>query len=231
MNKNILIVEDDSINLKILNSILDKYGFSPLKAKTGKEAMELLNNNNKVIGAILDINLPDMSGLEILKYIRNHPVHKNIAVLIVTINQDKVDTILGLEMGADDYITKPFHHRELIARLNAAIRRSKEVDVASGPLITIHDLIIDVEKRLVMKNGQPINLSFKEFEILYLLASNPGKVIQRETILNRIGDINYAPNTRVVDMHISSIRKKLGDRGKEKSYIDTVSGVGYRFRE
>ena len=101
----------------------------------------------------------------------------------------------------------------------------------SGPLITIHDLIIDVEKRLVMKDGHAINLSFKEFEVLYLLASNPGKVIQRETILNRIGDLSYAPNTRVVDMHISSIRKKLGDRGKENSYIDTVSGLGYRFRE
>ena len=230
MNKTILIVEDDNINLKILNSILGKYDYSTLMAKTGQEAIDLLNNN-KVIGAILDINLPDMSGLEILKYIRNHPIHKNIAILIVTVNQDKLDTILGLEMGADDYITKPFHHRELIARLNAAIRRSREVEVLSGPLITIHDLVIDVDKRLVMKNGEIISLSFKEFEILYLLASNPGKVIQRETILNKIGDINYAPNTRVVDMHISSIRKKLGERGKGNSYIDTISGVGYRFRE
>ena len=230
MNKTILIVEDDNINLKILNSILGKYDYSTLMAKTGQEAIDSLNNN-KVIGAILDINLPDMSGLEILKYIRNHPIHKNIAVLIVTVNQDKLDTILGLEMGADDYITKPFHHRELIARLNAAIRRSREVEVLSGPLITIHDLVIDVDKRLVMKNGEIISLSFKEFEILYLLASNPGKVIQRETILNKIGDINYAPNTRVVDMHISSIRKKLGERGKGNSYIDTISGVGYRFRE
>ena len=109
--------------------------------------------------------------------------------------------------------------------------RSREVEVLSGPLITIHDLVIDVDKRLVMKNGEIISLSFKEFEILYLLASNPGKVIQRETILNKIGDINYAPNTRVVDMHISSIRKKLGERGKGNSYIDTISGVGYRFRE
>lgn len=230
MNKNILIVEDDNINLKILTSILDKYDFSSLIAKNGQEAIGLLNNN-KIVAAILDLNLPDMSGLEILKYIRNHPIHKNIAVLIVTINQDKLDTILGLEMGADDYITKPFHHRELIARLNAAIRRSRELEVLSGPLITIHDLVIDVEKRLVMKNGEPIILSFKEFEILYLLASNPGKVIQRETILNRIGDVNYAPNTRVVDMHISSIRKKLEDGKNGNTYIDTISGVGYRVRE
>ncbi len=230
MNKNILIVEDDNINLKILTSILDKYDFSSLIAKNGQEAIGLLNNN-KIVAAILDLNLPDMSGLEILKYIRNHPIHKNIAVLIVIINQDKLDTILGLEMGADDYITKPFHHRELIARLNAAIRRSRELEVLSGPLITIHDLVIDVEKRLVMKNGEPIILSFKEFEILYLLASNPGKVIQRETILNRIGDVNYAPNTRVVDMHISSIRKKLEDGKNGNTYIDTISGVGYRFRE
>lgn len=226
----ILVVEDDVVNLKILNSILDNYGFSTLNARNYEEAIELLDSDN-LVAAILDLNLPDANGLEILKVIRNHPLHKNIAVLIVTVNQDKLDTVIGLEMGADDYILKPFHHRELVARLNAAIRRSKVISNLMGPVINLQDLTIDIEKRKVFKGDETIELSYKEFEILYLLASNPGKVIPRETILDKIGGLTYNPNSRVVDMHISSIRKKLGSNGKKSPYIDTVSGVGYRFYE
>jgi len=226
----ILVVEDDVVNLKILNSILDNYGFSTLNARNYEEAIELLDNDS-IVAAILDLNLPDANGLEILKVIRNHSLHKNIAVLIVTVNQDKLDTVIGLEMGADDYILKPFHHRELVARLNAAIRRSKVISNLMGPVITLQDLTIDIEKRKVFKGDETIELSYKEFEILYLLASNPGKVIPRETILDKIGGLTYNPNSRVVDMHISSIRRKLGSNGKKSPYIDTVSGVGYRFYE
>jgi len=226
----ILVVEDDIVNLKILNSILDNYGFSTLNARSYEEAIGMLDNE-KIIAAILDLNLPDANGLEILKVIRNHTLHKNIAVLIVTVNQDKLDTVIGLEMGADDYILKPFHHRELVARLNAAIRRSKVISNLMGPVITLQDLTIDIEKRKVFRGEEVIELSYKEFEILYLLASNPGKVIPRETILDKIGGLTYNPNSRVVDMHISSIRRKLGNNGKKSPYIDTVSGVGYRFYE
>jgi len=225
-----LVVEDDIVNLKILNSILDNYGFSTLNARSYEEAIGMLDNE-KIIAAILDLNLPDANGLEILKVIRNHTLHKNIAVLIVTVNQDKLDTVIGLEMGADDYILKPFHHRELVARLNAAIRRSKVISNLMGPVITLQDLTIDIEKRKVFRGEEVIELSYKEFEILYLLASNPGKVIPRETILDKIGGLTYNPNSRVVDMHISSIRRKLGNNGKKSPYIDTVSGVGYRFYE
>ncbi|MCK9443236.1 MAG: response regulator transcription factor [Tissierellaceae bacterium] len=230
MKGTILVVEDDVVNLKILNSILDNYGFSTLNARNYEEAIELLDNDS-IVAAILDLNLPDANGLEILKVIRNHSLHKNIAVLIVTVNQDKLDTVIGLEMGADDYILKPFHHRELVARLNAAIRRSKVISNLMGPVITLQDLTIDIEKRKVFKGDETIELSYKEFEILYLLASNPGKVIPRETILDKIGGLTYNPNSRVVDMHISSIRRKLGSNGKKSPYIDTVSGVGYRFYE
>lgn len=226
----ILIVEDDIINMKILSSIFDKYGFSVLKANNGSKAMELMSKN-KIMASIIDLNLPDINGFEILKHIRNNPIHKDSAILIVTENTDKLDTILGLEMGADDYITKPFHHRELVARLNASIRRTKVIQDKTRSIITLHDLEIDIEKRLVKKNNEIIHLSFKEFEILHLLASNPGKVIHRETILDKIGGLYYSPETRVIDMHISSIRKKLKDNKKQKFYIDTVSGIGYRCRE
>ncbi len=230
MKRDVLIVEDDTISLKITKKILDKYGFHVLEAFNGKDATELLINH-KIIGVILDLNLPDTSGLEILKFIRNHPVNKNAAILIVTENDDKLNAIIGLEMGADDYITKPFHQRELVARLNATLRRVEAVGNATNTLITFSDLQIDIEKRLVKKSNEIINLSFKEFEILYLLASNPGKVISRETVLDQIGGLYYSPESRVVDMHISSIRKKLGDTKKQKCYIDTINGVGYRFRE
>lgn len=216
--------------MKTVSLILKKHGFNILKAQNGKEALELLEDNS-ITAAILDLNLPDTSGLEILKYIRNHPIHKDSAIIILTINDDKLDCILALEMGADDYITKPFHHRELVARLSAAIRRAKTIIDKTGPIITLYDLKIYTEKRIIRKDGEIINLSFKEFEILYLLAVNAGKVISREIILDRIGGLDYSPDTRVVDMHISSIRKKLGDIEKQKQYIDTVSGIGYRFRE
>ncbi|MDR7856703.1 response regulator transcription factor [Tissierella sp.] len=230
MENQVLIVEDDIINLKLLNSGLSKYGFDVLKAKTGKEAIELLDDH-KIVASILDLNLPDTNGFELLKYIRNHPIHKDSAILIVTENDDKLDTILGLEMGADDYITKPFHRRELIARLKSAIRRVGSIINKTCILIAIYDLKIDMERRTVMKDNEIINLSFKEFEILYLLASNPGKVISRQTILDTMGGIDYSPDTRVVDMHISSIRKKLRDTKTQKQYIDTVNSVGYRFRQ
>lgn len=227
MENKILIVEDDIVNMKILNSIITNHGFSPLNAKNGSEALKLLENN-QIIGAILDLNLPDINGLEILKAIRNNSINKNAAILIVTENHDKLDTVIGLEIGADDYITKPFHHRELLARLNAALRRTKSAEKTGTNIIAYGDLEIDIDKRLVKKHNMTLNLSFKEFEILYLLASNPGRVISRETILDNVGGLDYSPGTRVVDMHISSIRKKLGDKD---FYIDTVSGIGYRFRE
>lgn len=216
--------------MKISENILSKYGFHVLEAFDGKDAIKLLMNH-EIIGAILDLNLPDTNGLEILKFIRNHPINKDAAILIVTEIDDRLNAIIGLEMGADDYITKPFHQRELVARLNATLRRVKATEGQNNPLITLGDLQIDMGKRLVRNHDEIINLSFKEFEILYLLASNPGKVIPREAILDHIGGLYYSPETRVIDMHISSIRRKLRDTKRQKRYIDTVSGVGYRFRE
>lgn len=230
MNKKILVVEDDSVTKKILVSILEKHGFITAGAETGADALSYLQDH-RVSGVMLDLVLPDMSGLEILKFIRSHPLHSPVAVLIVTGNDDKLDAILGLEMGADDYITKPFHQRELIARLNAVLRRSEPMMNECGALYTFDGLEIDIEKRLVKKDGSFVNLSFKEFEVLALLVSNAGRVISRQEIMDRIGGEDYSPDSRTVDMHISSIRRKIGDTGEIKRYIDTVSGVGYRFRE
>lgn len=228
--KNILIVDDDPITLKILCAAVQTRGFAVNTATTGQNALLHLQKG-EVSALILDLNLPDMNGLEILKQVRSHPVHNSIAVIIVTENDDKLEAILGLEIGADDYITKPFHQRELIARLNSVLRRTQQMHTNMHSYLIFNDLHIDIKKRIVKKHDQFINLTFKEFEILALLATNPGEVLPRDTILNAIGGLTYTPETRTIDMHISSLRKKLNDIGKEYNYIDTVSGVGYRFRQ
>lgn len=227
---NILVIEDDPITLKILSAALEKHGFSVIKATSGLNALMHIRKN-EIHAVILDLNLPDMNGMDILKQIRNHPVLNSVATIIVTENDDKLDAVLGLEMGADDYITKPFHQRELIARLNTVLRRTKQAAANNGINLISGDLVIDRKKRSVKNNGEDIDLSFKEFEILFLLASNAGEVLSRETIMDAIGGADYSPETRTIDMHIASIRKKLDDTLNKKKYIDTVSGVGYRFRK
>ncbi len=227
--KNILVVEDDPITLKILCAAIEKHGFSIIKATNGNDALLYLKKY-EIHAIILDLNLPDISGLEILKHVRNHPVLNSIAAIIVTQNDDKLEAILSLEMGADDYITKPFHQRELIARLNTVLRRTFQSASSLNSSLILGDVHIDMKKRTVEKDGKIIDLSFKEFETLVLLASNAGEVLSRETIMNAIGGEGYNPETRTVDMHIASIRKKLEDNAGVRKYIDTVSGVGYRFR-
>lgn len=228
--KNILIVDDDPITLKIINAAVENRGFAVSTAATGQDALHNLQSY-ETSALILDLNLPDMNGLEILKQVRSHPILNSLAVIIVTENDDKLEAILGLEIGADDYITKPFHQRELIARLNSVLRRTQQMHTNMHSYLIFNDLHIDIKKRIVKKHDQLINLTFKEFEILALLATNPGEVLPRDTILNAIGGLTYTPETRAIDMHISSLRKKLNDIGKENHYIDTVSGVGYRFRQ
>lgn len=228
--KSVLIVEDDPITMKILCAAIEKHGFSTIKATYGNDALSLLKKH-EIHAVILDLNLPDMNGLEILKHVRNHPVLNSIAAIIVTENDDKLEAVLGLEMGADDYVTKPFHQRELIARLNTVLRRTQRITAGLSSSLSFGDLYIDIKKRLVRKNETVIDLSFKEFETLLLLATNAGEVLSRETIMDTLGGMDYNPETRTIDMHIAAIRKKLGDTSNEKKYIDTVSGVGYRFRK
>ncbi|HWR60695.1 MAG TPA: response regulator transcription factor [Clostridia bacterium] len=228
--KNILVVDDDPITLKILCATMEKHGFSVIRATTGNDALLHLKNH-RLQAVILDLNLPDISGSDILKHIRNHPVLNSIATIIVTENNDKLEAILSLEMGADDYITKPFHQRELVARLNTVLRRTRQATINLNSNLVFDDLTIDIRERIVRKQNKVIDLSFKEFEILALLAANPGEVLSRESIMDSIGGLDYNPETRTIDMHISSIRKKLDDTKSTKRYIDTVSGVGYRFRK
>ncbi|NLJ77841.1 MAG: response regulator transcription factor [Tissierellia bacterium] len=230
MSKRILIVGDHITDIQLLIKALNRHNFDVLRATTGSEAIRILKSDD-IMAVILNPKLPDTYGFEILKSIRNCSTCKHIPVLIISVDKDVTDAIIGLEMGADDYITAPFYPRELVARLNAIIRRIEDYNIRTQSIITCNDIKIDLNRRIIRKNNRIIELSFKEFEILYLLILNSGNVLPRQTILNKIGGMDYNPNTRVVDMHISSIRKKLGDIDIPRRYIDTVSGIGYRFKQ
>lgn len=226
----ILVVEDDIITLKLIQNVLESNGFLVLKAQTGMEAATYLSSK-KICTAILDINLPDINGFEILKEIRKHPVHKDIPILMLTNDSDKVDTVLALEMGADDYITKPFHKREFIARINVALRRARPFLISSGNTLNFGTLVVNIDNREVKKDGTLINLTFTEFELLLLLCLNAGRIFTRDELMDRLWGELYISETRTVDIHISSLRKKIRGDDETDQFIETVRGVGYRFRQ
>lgn len=228
--KHILVIEDDPIFLKIISQALLKMeNYNIISVSDGQGALDQLLKNTTLDAVILDLFLPDISGLEILKKIRKHPLHGDIPIIVLTSNNDKLDSIITLELGADDYITKPFYNRELIARLNAVMRRAKKSTLPPSNIISIHDIELNPKTREVKKNGTSILLTFAEYELLLFLMINAGNILSRDTLLTEIwGDI-YITGTRTIDMHISSLRKKLGDENKQ--LIETIRGVGYRFRK
>ncbi|TCK92783.1 two-component system alkaline phosphatase synthesis response regulator PhoP [Natranaerovirga hydrolytica] len=225
----ILIVEDEKVTLKLITQVLQKYGFNIITAMDESSTIEMLNKE-VIKGIILDLNLPDTNGLDLLQIIRNHHYHKEVPIIILTSNDDKIDEVVALEMGADDYITKPFYHRELVARLKACIRRAKPTINKKENLVQVDNLEIDLDTRQVKIEKEIIPLTFKEFEVLAFLSMNPGKVFSRDQLLTTIWGDQYITETRTIDIHISSLRSKLGKRNNDKQYIETVRGVGYRFR-
>jgi two-component system alkaline phosphatase synthesis response regulator PhoP len=228
--KHILVVDDDRISLKLIKHTLITQGFEIIEATDGKSALDYISNN-KIDAALLDLNLPDFYGLEILKFIRSKPSICNIPIIILTSNDDKTDTVIALELGADDYIVKPFHKRELIARLNVCFRRMNQNYASFSSELSFGELTIDLDKRIVKVNVTEINLTFKEFEILSLLATNPGKVFSRDALINKLWGENYFAETRTIDNHIASLRSKLGDKASKHNYIETIRNVGYKFRK
>lgn len=228
--KNVLAVDDDESTLKLITYALQDNGFNIIKLTEGNTALEYISKNI-IEAAILDLSLPDIGGMDILKAIRASQFNRHIPVIILTSTDDKFDTVLALELGADDYIVKPFHKRELIARLNLRLKRMNSNNSSSIYNISFGNLCIDTEKREVTKDNSIIQLTFKEFELLHLLASNPGKVFSRDNLMSQLWSDSYFAETRVIDMHISSLRKKLKDSSTKNAHIETVRGVGYRFRK
>lgn len=230
--KTILAVDDEIHILELLKYNLETNGYYVITAETGEEALELLAKE-KVDAVLLDLMLPKIDGLEVLRRIRTTKEINKIPVILLTAKSDEFDKVLGLETGADDYIAKPFSIRELQARVKAVLRRVSEEQylLTEKNLISTHGLEIGLETKTVKKYGVPIEMSLKEFELLKLLAENPGKVYSRDVLLEKIWSYEYIGETRTVDVHIRHIRKKIEEDDSNPIFIKTVRGFGYKFRE
>ena len=218
----ICIVEDDESIRQLLKLTLENFQYEIVDFDDGADAHEYLLNH-KVDLAILDLMLPRMNGYEILKQMRQKKLNKETPVIILSAKDQEVDKIMGLDLGADDYMTKPFSVLELAARIRTLLRRTKK----ESDTIEQGILRIDVDQRIVHVQDQVVELTFKEFELLKYLASNAGRAISREELLNQVWGYDFVGETRTLDVHINSLRKKLGPIGR--NYIKSVRQLGYRF--
>ena len=227
MKPTILIVDDEEDILELLRYNLTKDGYNLIEARTGEEALRLAVEANPQL-MILDLMLPGIDGLEVCRRLKNNPATKGIQIIMLTAKSDEADIVVGLEFGADDYIVKPFSPRVLNARVKAVLRRPQEKDEPGQEIIRYYDLTIYPEKFEVTVNKLPVELTATEFRILHFLAQRPGWVFSRAQIVDAVRGEDYPVTDRSVDVHIVSLRKKLGDHG---SYIETMRGIGYRLKE
>ena len=223
----ILIVEDEKDIVKMLDYNLKKEGFKTLSAHNGEDGLDMARKENPDL-ILLDLMLPEMDGLDVCKAIKNEAKTSHIPIIILTAKAQETDKIVGLELGADDYITKPFSPRELIARIKAVLRRMKEKDKLPE-VLRIGDLTIDFSKIMVSIKDKPIELTAKEFELLKTLIKAKGRVLSRDYLLDTIWGFDQALEiqTRTVDVHIQTLRKKIKSEAKR---IVTVKNYGYRFQ-
>ena len=225
----ILLVDDEDSVQKLLAYPLEREGYRVLQARDGEEALERFASE-RVDLVVLDIMLPKLDGLEVCKRLR---AESEVPIIMLTARDDELDKVLGLELGADDYITKPFSIREFRSRVRALLRRaavSRHVD-EDGELISAEGLTIDLARRLVEVGGRRVQLTYVEFELLRILASHPGRVYSRRMLLEALwGGADYR-EPRTIDVHVRHLREKLEHDPGEPEYILTVRGVGYRFRD
>lgn len=226
MKEKILIVEDEKDIVKMLDYNLKKDGFKTLSANDGEDAVDLASRERPDL-IILDLMLPGMDGLEVCKILKNNTKTASIPIIMLTAKSQESDKIVGLELGADDYMTKPFSPRELIARIKAVLRRVKEKDKLPE-VLKIGELTIDFSKIAVTVKNNPIELTAKEFELLRTLINAKGRVLSRDYLLDTIWGFDHAMEiqTRTVDVHIRTLRKKLKSEARR---IITVKNYGYRF--
>mgnify|MGYP001046379046 FL=1 len=223
MSQKILIADDDQIVHEALGIYLRAEGFEPVDAFDGEAALAAITP--EVVLCVLDIMMPKMSGIEVCREIRKN---SQLPILMLTAKGEEIDRIVGLELGADDYIVKPFSPREVVARIKAVLRRTSEHPKSDNNVISYNGLTIDLKSYTVTLRGEPVICTPKEIEILYMLASNPGQVFTREQLLSRVWGYDFAGETRTVDTHIKRIRAKLDSTGLGWS-IKTIYGVGYKF--
>ncbi|MGB9640894.1 MAG: response regulator [Anaerolineales bacterium] len=219
----ILIIEDEAELVKVLRSYLEKAGFQVITALRGDSGLELWKREKPDL-VILDLNLPGLDGLDIAREIRKK---SNTPIIMLTARVEETDQLVGLEIGADDYITKPFSPRLVVARVRALLRRA--TPLSPSEYIRVQDIEIDLEAHQVTRQGNPIELTPTEFSLLVAMASNPGRVFSRLQLLESVQGIAYEGYERTIDTHIKNLRAKIEPDPKNPRYIETVFGVGYRF--
>lgn len=225
-NKKVLIVDDEEHIRELIKFNLKKEGYDTAMAVNGSEALKVIKET-KFDLILLDLMLPEVDGLEVCKEIRKNEETSDIPVMMITAKGEEFDKVLGLELGADDYITKPFSIRELMARIKALLRRSnvkKEENITK-----FGDVVVNFQTREVTKANKNVELTLKEFELLKLLIKNKGNILTRELLLDKIWGYEYIGETRTVDVHIRHLRKKVESDDKNPQYIQTIRGVGYKF--
>ena len=220
----ILAVDDEVHILELISFNLKAAGYHVVTALTGEEALKRCEVERPSL-VLLDIMLPGIDGLEVCRRLKGDHMTSNIPIIMLTARGDEVDKILGLELGADDYITKPFSVRELGARVKSLLRRVAPQQESEPQTLRAGDIMIDITNYEAFKGGEKLSLTLKEFELLKVLVLSRGKVLTRDFLLDRIWGYEYYGETRTVDVHIRHLRQKLG----EEPYIETVRGVGYRF--
>ena len=223
----ILVVDDEEDILELVRFNLAREGYIVQCAASGEEAWRTIKTDSIDL-LVLDLMLPGMDGLELARKLKTNAATQQLPIVMLSAKGEEADIVAGLELGADDYVTKPFSPRVLIARVRAVLRRKTQPEIDNDEVIHVHDLVIHTGRRSVSSNGQPIDLTYTEFQVLAFLSRRPGWVFTRTQIVDAVRGDDYAVTDRSVDVQIVGLRKKLGSSGK---YVETVRGVGYRFKE
>lgn len=223
----ILIVDDEEDILELVRFNLHKDGYELTCVESGEKALKYAQKEHFDL-MVLDLMLPGLDGLEVTRMLKANTATRNLPIVMLTAKGEEADVVAGLELGADDYMTKPFSPRILSARVKAVLRRKSNEEQEATDVIRIHELVIHPGRREVLLTGQPVELTYTEFQVLYYLAKRPGWVLTRSQIVDAVRGTDYPVTDRSVDVQIVGLRKKLDPYG---DYIQTVRGVGYRFKE
>jgi two-component system, OmpR family, response regulator RegX3 len=222
--RTILLVEDERSIREPLAEALQSEGFETSVAGTAGEALELARQAPDLI--LLDVMLPDGSGFDVCRELR---ASSRVPIIMLTARGEEADRVVGLELGADDYVVKPFSAREVVARIRAVLRRTAAPETGGDGPLEIGGLRLDPARHEVTRDGEPLELSRKEFELLHLLMRNAGSLVTRDRLIDEVWDPNWFGSTKTLDVHVSGIRRKLGDDPAQPRYLHTVRGVGFRF--
>lgn len=222
----ILIIEDETSFSEAITFLLKKEGFEVAVANNGQDGINLFDKSGADL-ILLDLMLPGLSGTEVCRQIR---LKSNVPIIMLTARDTEIDKVVGLELGADDYVTKPYSSRELIARINAVLRRASSVEPEeSNGAIAIGPIKLDIDRHIMTLNNMPISLPLKEFELLEFLMRNSGRVLTRSQLIDRVWGSDYFGDTKTLDVHVKRLRSKIEKDPANPEYIQTVRGLGYKF--